>query len=80
MLAMRDGPRWQRAVACAALVATLAVALAPGARAATGPALAVDGEAGRHHISPDIYGMNFAEPALASELALPVDRWGGNAT
>jgi hypothetical protein len=50
------------------------------ARAATGPALAVDGEAGRHPISPLIYGMNFAEPGIASEIALPVNRWGGDAT
>lgn len=31
-------------------------------------------------ISPDIYGMSFADPALAEELALPLQRWGGNAT
>ncbi|MHB8491498.1 MAG: glycoside hydrolase family 44 protein [Solirubrobacteraceae bacterium] len=45
-----------------------------------GPALAVNGAAGRHPISPDIYGMNFAEPGPAAELALPIDRWGGNTT
>ena len=48
--------------------------------AASGPALEVDASAGRHAISPDIYGMNFADPALAREIRLPVDRWGGNAT
>src|SRR5262249_45250041 len=27
-----------------------------------------------------IYGMNYADPALAAELHLPVNRWGGNST
>ncbi len=48
----------------------------PGA----GPPLAVDATANRHAISPYIYGMNFADEALAAELALPVRRFGGNAT
>jgi hypothetical protein len=43
-------------------------------------ALSIDSTLGRHPISPDIYGMNFADPALARELRLPTDRWGGNAT
>lgn len=42
--------------------------------------LTVDAAAQRHAISPYIYGMNFAGEALAAELALPVNRWGGNAT
>ncbi len=46
----------------------------------SGPALAVDAAADRHAISPHIYGMNFADESLAVELALPVHRWGGNAT
>src|SRR5207248_7449568 len=56
--------------------------LVPAARGTTaaGPALAVDGSADRHAISPDIYGLNFADSSLAAELALPVDRWGGNTT
>ncbi len=45
-----------------------------------GPALSVDAGVGRHVISPYIYGMNFADEALAAELNLPVRRWGGNAT
>lgn len=48
----------------------------PGA----GPALAVDVSQDRHAISPYVYGMNFASPALLSELRVPVHRWGGNAT
>ena len=45
-----------------------------------GPTLTVDVTAGRHHISSDIYGMNFAPARLARELGMTVDRWGGNAT
>jgi hypothetical protein len=46
----------------------------------SGPALSVHAGAGRHPISEDIYGMNYAEEQLASELRLPVRRWGGNST
>jgi hypothetical protein len=56
----------------------LVLLLAPAAQAATGPALSVDASADRHAISPDIYGMNFAHPALAREIGLPLDRFGGN--
>jgi hypothetical protein len=42
--------------------------------------LSVDAQADVHPISPDIYGMNYADEALAAELALPVRRWGGNST
>ena len=45
-----------------------------------GPALQVDVANGRHPISDFIYGMNFADEALATALRLPVRRWGGNAT
>jgi hypothetical protein len=41
--------------------------------------LSVNASAGRHSISPDIYGMNYADEALAADLRLPVRRWGGNA-
>ena len=61
-------------------IATLALVAAPGrgVRAATGPALSINAEADQHAISPLIYGMNFADAALAQDLRLPVDRWGGN--
>jgi len=49
-------------------------------RPAAGPALTVNVAAGRKPISPLIYGLNFADEALAKELALSVNRWGGNAT
>src|SRR5262245_35828962 len=66
------------------LLATITVAgtglVAAPARAAGGDALTVDPAAARHPISRDVYGMNFADAALARELRLPVDRWGGNAT
>ena len=46
-----------------------------------GPALTVNASADQQHpISPYIYGMNFADEALAAELRLPVRRWGGNST
>jgi hypothetical protein len=46
----------------------------------TGPALSVNAGSIVRPINPDIYGMNFADEALASNLGLPVRRWGGNAT
>jgi hypothetical protein len=45
-----------------------------------GPALTVNAISGVHPISPFVYGLNFADEALADELNLPVNRWGGNAT
>ena len=42
--------------------------------------LTVDVTADRKPISPDIYGINFADEGLAQALDLPVDRWGGNST
>ncbi len=49
------------------------------AAAQSGPALQVDASTAKQHpISPYIYGMNFADEALAQELHLPVRRWGGN--
>ncbi len=49
----------------------------PGA----GPVLTVDANAGRHAISSGIYGMNYLDDvAFATELSLPVRRWGGNST
>jgi hypothetical protein len=46
----------------------------------SGPALSVNVAANRKPISPHIYGLNFADEALANELDLPINRWGGNAT
>jgi len=46
----------------------------------TGLTLRVDAAAGRHAISPYIYGMNFADTMLAADIKLPVNRWGGNQT
>ena len=50
------------------------------AAATTGPALSVNVAAARHAISPDIYGLNGADPAFAAEIGMPVARWGGNAS
>ncbi len=43
-------------------------------------ALSVDTSTGRHVISSQIYGINFANETVAKELRLPVRRWGGNST
>ncbi len=76
-----EGLRHARRVALVALLASaLLVAGHASAQAETGPALSVNTAAERHAISPYIYGMNFAEPSVAAELSLPVNRWGGNAT
>jgi hypothetical protein len=48
--------------------------------ATAGPALSVNIGLNRKPISPYIYGLNFAKPAFAAEMALSVMRWGGNAT
>ena len=53
---------------------------AASAHSAAGPALTVNALAGRHPVSRDIYGMNFAPASLERQLKLPVARWGGNAT
>ena len=47
-----------------------------------GPALTVDAAAGRHAISPEIYGLNDNpwDAALGKEIGVPVSRWGGDAT
>jgi hypothetical protein len=45
-----------------------------------GPLLSVDVTRGRHVISPDIYGVNFAATDSAGSLGLTLDRWGGNST
>jgi len=60
------------------LLASIAVCMASTTHAA--PALSVNVAASRHTISDDIYGMNFADEALAADLRLPVLRWGGNST
>ena len=60
---------------------TLVSSTTPPPAAGTGPALSVDVAANRHAISADIYGMNYInDAALAKELSLPVQRWGGNST
>jgi len=44
--------------------------------------LSVDAAAGRHAISPLVYGVNFGSQTsgLNKVLNIPVDRWGGNST
>ncbi len=40
----------------------------------------VDAGSDRRAISPYIYGLNFADEAMAKDLGITVNRWGGNAT
>jgi hypothetical protein len=70
-------------------VALLTLAPSPGTSApvrqvASGAQVmvTVDAGAGRHAISPLIYGVNFASqvPGIGRAFAVPVDRWGGNGT
>jgi len=66
-------------VAVTLLAAVAAIAKTVGERATL--ALAVDVGAGRHPISPDIYGMSsYNDANLARELHIPVVRWGGDGT
>ncbi|MCB0212325.1 MAG: glycoside hydrolase family 44 protein [Anaerolineae bacterium] len=46
----------------------------------SGPALTINVTLDQHPIDANIYGMNFADEALAADLQLPVNRWGGNTT
>ena len=56
-------------------------ALVSTAAPVAGPAITIDVNADRHPISSDIYGINLlSDEALATELRLPVRRWGGNST
>ncbi|CAN5570190.1 hypothetical protein BH11ARM2_BH11ARM2_14160 [soil metagenome] len=54
--------------------------LVPASALAAGPALTIDAAADRHPISPYIYGMAYADPTLAKEIRLSLNRWGGDAT
>ena len=47
-------------------------------RAAAGPVLAIDVTAGRHAISPDIYGINWADTKTAASMGVTATRAGGN--
>ena len=70
-------------------VALVTLAAAPGSTSpvrrdasAAGVTLTVDAAAGRHPISPLVYGVNFASQisGLGKAFRVPVDRWGGNST
>jgi len=75
--------------AAAAAMAGIAGVASPAAAAAAPPVapaaaspvtVNVDPSAGRHPISPLIYGVNFGDDAQAARLRWPVRRWGGNST
>ena len=50
----------------------------PAAPTAATVALTVNAQAGRHPISPFIYGMAMAPDEYLLDLHLPLNRWGGN--
>jgi len=64
------------------IVSAASIASAQRIAPAVDPAvtLNVDVSANRQAISPYIYGLNFAKQAFATEISLPVRRWGGNHT
>jgi hypothetical protein len=62
-----------------ALAAAVCLAAVPS-QADPGPTLSVDAAADRHPISPLIYGMAYPDAALAREIRLPLNRWGGDGT
>ncbi len=77
---LADRVSCNRSLKFAALHLTLMLLATAASTALGAPALSVNAAANRHAISDDIYGMNFADEALANDLRLPVRRWGGNST
>lgn len=69
-----------RRIAALFTILVLMMGLSLPVQGVAGPALTVDLTQPTHPISPYIYGMNFADPILAAELNLPLNRWGGNDT
>lgn len=69
-----------RCVVAGLVLATVALGPSAASAAPAGPTLAVNALSGVHTIPPAIYGINFASPRLRAQLAVPVNRWGGNAT
>ncbi len=68
------------AVALAFPISAWPAAAAPSAAVAATVAVAVDPGADRHPVSPLIYGVSFGSDAQAARLRWPVRRWGGNST
>ena len=65
-------------VSIVCLIIAGVVALPASAITRASPALSVNVSANRKPISPLIYGTNYAEEALANEIDVTVNRWGGN--
>src|SRR5947207_15998494 len=60
------------------ILALASMALAWGQNPAI--TIAVDAAANRRTISPNVYGMAWADPATLADLNCPVNRQGGNST
>ncbi|BEP15658.1 glycoside hydrolase family 44 protein [Acidothermaceae bacterium B102] len=65
-------------VAAVAAASFVIVPLQSSAQATAGPTLTIDVTAARHAISPNIYGVNFADRSTSASEGLTVDRVGGN--
>jgi hypothetical protein len=74
--------RPNRAHATAFILVTWAVAFGGHSALAQAPALAVDANAARHPISPEIYGIASygLDATFAKEIQVPNVRWGGDGT
>lgn len=51
-----------------------------GGVAGMGPIITIDPTQVLGRIEDKVYGLNFADAALAADIALPIERWGGNST
>ena len=87
----RSGARRRRGYAVVAVGALVLAVVGPGTEHAVsfasphdgaGPTLTVDPSTITHPIDPYIYGMNSygVDPSLATELRIPIERWGGDGT
>ena len=52
----------------------------PGGETLPGPNITINANTVNGQISDGVYGLNFADPQLAADIDLPVNRWGGNST
>lgn len=52
----------------------------PEAPLRDGPTITIDTANVIRTISDDVYGLSYADPELAADISVPVNRWGGNST
>jgi hypothetical protein len=66
----------KRLIVSAVIVVAAAVVVQPQ----TAVDVQIDVASGRHPISPNVYGVAYADSAALADLRVPVHRWGGNAS